>query len=147
MMWVYINSYTAAGWVFSPCYLLNISYKTYTTLLTLVLLLQALKLWQLSKQQNTWNELCKDDEIMEIKEHLQKCNGVVMCNQMYPSSAYSPPQNPRPALPQCLQGRLWATTKKIHLQVVEQKDLSRQRGQQGPSHQTHSQPLIKLAYY
>lgn len=56
----------------------------HTTLLTLALPLQALKLWQLSKLQSKWNELCKDDEMMGITEQLQKYNAVVMCNQMYP---------------------------------------------------------------
>lgn len=68
---------------------------------------------------------------MEITEQLQKCNEVVMCNQMYPSSAY-PPQNPRPTLPQCLQGRLRAITKKIHLQVVKTEGPEQAKRAAGP---------------
>lgn len=133
MMCVYKNSYAAAGWDFFTLLYINISYKMYTTLLTLALLLQALKLWQFSQQHSTWSKLCKDDEMMAITEQLQKYNGVVMFNQMYPTSEYSPPQNPRPTLLQCLQGNLWAITKKTHLQVVRTEGLEQAKRAAGPT--------------
>lgn len=133
MMCVYINSYAAAGWDFFTLLYINISYKMYTTLLTSALLLQALKLWQFSKQHSTWSKLCKDDEMMEVTEQLQKYNGVVMFNQMYPTSEYFPP----PKIPDLLCYSVCKETfgpslRKHIYRWWEQKDLSRQRGQQGP---------------
>lgn len=101
----------------------------YAALSTLALTLQALKLWQLSKQQNMWNELCKDDEMMEITEQLQKYNGVVMCNQMYPSSVYSAPSKSQ-TYSATVSAR--KALKKTHLQMVRTEGLEQAKRAAGP---------------